>query len=591
MSSSASDEASAGASTSASPPASDPPPLAALFLIKFDLKVGYTIVWKRSLPGVELEGVVEYKSLPSGLHNVKEDLVYFVHEHYAGLSAFRSASAPDAERGAHLVAVGVLVPLSHGRLGRSWLHASELLAFSSDLVANINRTAGLEEYWTKHHQVSDVSEAPGRFSPTSPSVLNEPPRSSDGIRRQSARARALSNVSTIAPHDASLPAFHPALSMLSYMDTFGPLVYPLHRAALLRKRILFVVHPPVRQYCDFVYDLSVLASIPSSTADLLPAEANLIHRYAPLFTVGVHDIAFLESLSSVEELSREDQSDAAIARGWVACTTDEVIGMKTSLYDVLVEMPQKNDYSPSQKQWPKMKRPDGKEIRASQRDARRFLTLCKSVHLAKHSLSAEEAAVDSPGVDEAEGLLRRALGNTGDEGEDDPAIYEDRLVEPLTWSALAYSGFLWWASAGEKDTVSEEEVDLDCDLFGDLPGLMARWSSKLGLPRHPSTATGSSAKVTGEAVPAEAHAAVVAYFHRLTSQTIRVLAEAIEAEEEHQQDDGGELVVNSDDLGRIGLDVWSDTDRTFVQDFVRLYFARDAVVHGAGIECCGIKIC
>jgi hypothetical protein len=29
---------------------SKPPPLAALFLIKFDLKVGYTIAWKRTIP-------------------------------------------------------------------------------------------------------------------------------------------------------------------------------------------------------------------------------------------------------------------------------------------------------------------------------------------------------------------------------------------------------------------------------------------------------------------------------------------------------------------------------------------------------------
>ncbi|EOD47043.1 putative duf2347 superfamily protein [Neofusicoccum parvum UCRNP2] len=31
-------------------PQDDLPSLAALFLIKFDLKVGYTITWKRSLP-------------------------------------------------------------------------------------------------------------------------------------------------------------------------------------------------------------------------------------------------------------------------------------------------------------------------------------------------------------------------------------------------------------------------------------------------------------------------------------------------------------------------------------------------------------
>jgi hypothetical protein len=108
------------------PTSPDRPPISALFFIYFDIKAGYTIGWKRSLPGVELEGVVEYKSLPSGLHTVKEDLIYFVHDHYAGLSAFANAPAAEESRNARMIAVGILVPLSYGRLGKSWVHADKL---------------------------------------------------------------------------------------------------------------------------------------------------------------------------------------------------------------------------------------------------------------------------------------------------------------------------------------------------------------------------------------------------------------------------------------------------------------------------------
>jgi DENN domain-containing protein 11 len=104
----------------------DLPPISALFLIYFDIKAGYTIGWKRSLPGVELEGVVEYKSLPSGLHTVKEDLIYFVHDNHAGLSAFVNAPAAEESRNARMIAVGIMVPLSYGRLGRAWKHAEKL---------------------------------------------------------------------------------------------------------------------------------------------------------------------------------------------------------------------------------------------------------------------------------------------------------------------------------------------------------------------------------------------------------------------------------------------------------------------------------
>lgn len=104
----------------------DFPPISALFLIYFDHKAGYTLGWKRSLLGVELEGVVEYKSLPSGLHTVNDDLIYFVHENYAGLSAFVNARAAETERNASMIAVGIMVPLSYGRLGRCWKHADKL---------------------------------------------------------------------------------------------------------------------------------------------------------------------------------------------------------------------------------------------------------------------------------------------------------------------------------------------------------------------------------------------------------------------------------------------------------------------------------
>jgi len=110
----------------------DLPPISALFLIDFDVKAGYTISWKQSKPGVELEGTVEYKSLPSGLHTVPEDLIYFVHNGYAGLSAFINAPVEDtAARNARMLAVGVLVPLSYGRLGRAWRHAESLKAMAS----------------------------------------------------------------------------------------------------------------------------------------------------------------------------------------------------------------------------------------------------------------------------------------------------------------------------------------------------------------------------------------------------------------------------------------------------------------------------
>jgi hypothetical protein len=115
-------------SSSSQLPSDALPPLSALFLVNFDVKAGYTIVWKRAVDGIELEGLVEYKSLPSGLHTVSDDLIYFVHDSdHAGLSAFVNEPTEEEElRNARMLAVGILVPLSYGRLGRAWRHAENL---------------------------------------------------------------------------------------------------------------------------------------------------------------------------------------------------------------------------------------------------------------------------------------------------------------------------------------------------------------------------------------------------------------------------------------------------------------------------------
>lgn len=48
-----------------------------------------------------------------------------------------------------------------------------------------------------------------------------------------------------------LEPFHPALSLPQFFNTFGPLIFPLYRAALLRKRVLFFSDAPVQLSCHY----------------------------------------------------------------------------------------------------------------------------------------------------------------------------------------------------------------------------------------------------------------------------------------------------------------------------------------------------
>jgi hypothetical protein len=64
--------------------------------------------------------------MDTGLANRVILVRYFVHEQYAGISAFVKQDADESERNAKMFSIGVLVPLSSGRLGKSWRHAPNL---------------------------------------------------------------------------------------------------------------------------------------------------------------------------------------------------------------------------------------------------------------------------------------------------------------------------------------------------------------------------------------------------------------------------------------------------------------------------------
>lgn len=51
---------------------------------------------------------------------------YFVHHDYAGVSAFLRHDDSETERRARMLAVGILVPLEAGRMGKSFLYAQML---------------------------------------------------------------------------------------------------------------------------------------------------------------------------------------------------------------------------------------------------------------------------------------------------------------------------------------------------------------------------------------------------------------------------------------------------------------------------------
>ncbi|KAK4986158.1 hypothetical protein LTR66_007958 [Elasticomyces elasticus] len=510
------------------------PPIAAAFLIRFDNKVGYTIAWKRSLPDVQLEGVVEYKSLPSGLHHVKEDLIYYNHKGYAGISAFASRPAEEAQRNAHFVAVGVLVPLDYGRLGRSWLQ----------LVHNAEQTGPLEAFWNAH--CLDQQEP----SQNETSNLAGPP----GVRTEDSQP--------------------------------GP--------SLQRE---------------------VLSNIPAASAEAIhgsPEHVEQLARIDPLFSVGVHDIPLLKELATQQSLPSQPGSEATNnrgRRGWLACTTDDIIATKTSLYDVVVNLPDRLAGQSTKRLWPQIQTSSGMQIKATQRDLRRYRTLQTVLHHLRQPQAPADPATpndtsESPETEDTDSSPLLCAPTAGPEASDEPAPLEDEnsLTEPASWLSAAYTSFMWWASAGEKDAFLADEVALDEALLADLPLLEeAARTHDRPRPRPTGNSSGGPAASNRRGSLAEnedSDAAqqialvLIAYFHRLTALIFETAKDAVDSAGEGAAAAGREVVpIDGEDVRGMGLDVWSEADKGFVKEFVGLYFGSEARVTGASVECCGLRIC
>ncbi|KAI9789554.1 MAG: hypothetical protein M1816_005961 [Peltula sp. TS41687] len=577
------------------------PQLAALFVVKFDVRKGYTLDWHRSISGVKLEDAVEYKCLPSGLHTVKQDLVYFVHEGYAGVSAFASSPAPERVRNASLLAVGVLVPLGLGRLGKCWRHAETLKRFARTVSQNGEDTdeeqrklKDLAMYWSEHRfpdsDDQSNSHAPLRSPLGGKSKGNSPGGAASSHTNH--RNRSVSVTTVLGPSALPLSAYHPALSMWDLIDTFGPLLFPLYRAALLRKRILFVGQAPIEQACNFVYDLSVLSSIPSLVNNVLADENPA--RLRSLFAIGVHDISFLEEIAQIDSTKQLRHtsgyhSSSGSLQGWVACTTDTVLATKRSLYDMVVYLPRDAEQR-DQKVWPKIETCTGAEIRATQRDSRRYNTLMKGLLSSKGNSRRDGTGLLGQGTDgQYDDLAAPAIPDSAR----DYSTVDEMPVEPMSWSALGYSSFMWWASAGEQQADFDSETAADETLMEGLESIDSR----------NLTAAGSNEQEALDGRSTDPHSALpalplIVYFRRLTSTMLSTVSEIIdsandEEEEEtaiYEEQQGRELKLNVSDISRLGLDVWSSGDVLFVKEFVAQYFDREAEVESIKVECCGLRI-
>jgi hypothetical protein len=312
--------------------------------------------------------------------------------------------------------------------------------------------------------------------------------------------------------------------------------------------------------------------------------------------------------------------------GWIACTTDSILATKDTLWDMLITMPPDYSANAKEKSWPIVECPRGKPVKATQRDLRRFNAL--RTGLARLAANPPTPAPgQNPRSPESEtSAVRLSSSHSARLIKDEPYGATENLIEPLTWAAFAYNGFMWWASAGEQIRSEEqEESTRDSALLADL---LSPTSPKVGSmsipapapsPSHTEPLSNSIASFAGRRSSSDGEAnielAIITYFHRLTTQMLSVLVDIVDAADEsyRDNDDSGDadadhdenegLILNDSDdsdstvtidsrsIETMGLDVWSASDALFVQELVAVYFGRQAVIEGKGVEVCGVRVC
>lgn len=434
------------------------------------------------------------------------------------------------------------------------------------MVDDTDNTQELQEYWEHHRLAAHDGPDPGL-----------------GHNSSQRKRRALSDAAAFHPANPTLSEDHPAISLAYDLDTFGPLIFPLQRAALLKKRILIITPTPVQPACNLVYNLSVLSNIPPSAADLA-SETDALYPLRPLFNVGIHDIDYLSQLATKPKPQNS----------WIACSSDDILATKSKLYDVLVELPQRTLALSATKQWPRVRAAAGEEIKATQRDLRRYYTLKLELNRMRcHERTNQHVEAEEPLNDDQNESAPLVPSKQGEEVDGDQYIQlegESKLVEPSSWASIAYTSFLWWASAGEKDALLNDEACQDARLLDDLP-LPAPTKQSPSNSRRSSSVHGGMAGV--DAGSQSVAVTLIAYAHRLTTLVVGTLADMIEAADVEVGDgESSTISIHSEDLRRMGLDEWSPSDGEFVKEMAALYFGRKNVqTVGRTVDLCGMRVC
>ncbi|QLL34258.1 hypothetical protein HG536_0G01170 [Torulaspora globosa] len=496
-------------------------PISCMFLSNFEITKGNITVWSRKWSEtnceIDLENV-EFKALPSGIHEVSDDVINFVlpkevpgDEYHYGVAYYQQNGQEMAEGTDHvdrnavkMYALGVIVDPNYRVSGVSDSGFNEWkpnqFTSANDYVDDLQ---DLLTHWLAKKEYDNFSLFDEYFDCNG--LTNDAGGlASPMLQRSGKPARDIfSHDSNAISKEASRP------QMLDYLPFWirklGPLVFPLWKSCLLGERIL-ILNPQGGSFelCNALnYCLSIISLIPKA----LQIDRHEEYEYfvKPLFTIGISDIDSM--VSDVRQVQRN-----AKVPGFIACTSDEIIISKIELYDKVLKLSKETTSQ------------DGD-------DAAIYSNTGLQIKATPHDFESLQSLYDN--------FLHEEMSSTA-------KVRCMSMIEPKTWTQCLIDGFYWWATAGYVKPSYQEHAH--------------------------STPTSS------EDNEVEMILSIIGYFHDRTSTLFNKLKAIIQASEHQGSDEV--ISIHPMTLGDMDLDCFSMQDRDFIIALSWKLFQREVRITG-----------
>lgn len=509
--------------------------VACVFLAQFHPKTGHKLVWSKSPANIKPEGL-EYKALPSGIHEYEKTTIYLTHETqgklYYGLARFQQLNLNStAETDRDLVkmySLGILLeplagkhwkPNEFGRIG--WEHLDSMEETLSDFL----KDEKMEHIEALYHKLTSEDLDLPRFPQNSPMVN------------------------------------HPLSSLPAVLSVVGPLIFPIYKAGLLRKKIMIFNHssqggelvtgPSNRspEICgSLAYIISLLSIVPKDV-NFEPLDKDAFFSQ-PIYTVGLLDMG-----SGIFEHYP----------GYIACTSDEILKFQQNLYDVGIIMP------PSDNQVLQVANSDSlnEPLRATFNDYTKFLKVYRKLPSENNGVTSDDTSSIRTSNSVFSSLRFDIHGeNINIKLSHEPSWWLDEATSPMSWREYIWLAFAWFASAGTTNRASPN---------GNFSGGHEQEESRESVKKLLLQLT-----------------LIVGHFHKLTKKWFfvidEIVAEALEDKSGQPQPVKVTLELTHQDIVDMELDPYLHEDLQFVREFVQLYWGGvvEDVEIGLGIQgvCC-----